>query len=282
MQRFWTKPDRTQQQVKLAVTEAMRGGFTVHLTQVRQNRAYLQSRRVDVPWNNKELDLKWEHFVSKLQPGQKETWILQIQSPKASTQKPDKKLAELVATLYDESLDAFVPHNWPHQFSIFRQDYSTLQSQFANQVQAFESILGSWEQPYEAVVITCQGHPLARRKKLTLEDISRYPLILPPRNLSTWGLVDSTFKKHGLAYQVAMEVGGWEVIKKYVELGLGISIIMSIGITGEEKLAVIPAGEFFPNRTYGVVQRKGRIFTPQAKRFVSMVLNPALTENAPA
>src|SRR6185503_15618294 len=74
---------------------------------------------------------------------------------------------------------------------------------------------------YEAVVITCLKHPLARQKKLTLEDISRYPLILPPRNLSTWGMVDSTFKKHGLPYQVAMEVGGWEVIKKYVELGLG-------------------------------------------------------------
>jgi len=72
-----------------------------------------------------------------------------------------------------------------------------------------------------------------------------------------------------------MEVGGWEVIKKYVELGLGISIIMSIGITGEERLEVIPAGEFFPDRTYGVVLRKGRILTPQAKRFVSMLLNPA-------
>jgi hypothetical protein len=45
-------------------------------------------------------------------------------------------------------------------------------------------------------------------------------------------MVDSTFKKHGLAYQVAMEVGGWDVIKKYVELGLGITIIISIGITG--------------------------------------------------
>ena len=127
---------------------------------------------------------------------------------------------------------------------------------------------------YEAVVITCLGHPLAHQKKLTLEDISRYPLILPPRNLSTWSLVDSTFKKHGLAYQVAMEVGGWEVIKKYVELGLGISIIMSIGITGEEKLEVIPAGEFFADREYGVVLRKGRILTPQAKRFVSMLLTP--------
>src|SRR5882724_72065 len=125
---------------------------------------------------------------------------------------------------------------------------------------------------YEAVVITCLGHPLAHQKTLTLNEISRYPLILPPRNLSTWGLVDSTFKSHGLTYQVAMEVGGWEVIKKYVELGLGISIIISIGITGDERLEVIPAGEFFPKRTYGVVLRKGRILTPQAKKFVDLLL----------
>jgi DNA-binding transcriptional LysR family regulator len=125
---------------------------------------------------------------------------------------------------------------------------------------------------YEPVVITCLGHPLVKQK-LTLEEISRYPLILPPRNLSTWPMVDGTFKKHGLSYTVAMEVGGWEAIKKYVELGLGISIIIRIGITGQEKLEVIPAGEFFPNRTYGVVLRKGRILTPQAKRFVNLMLS---------
>lgn len=126
---------------------------------------------------------------------------------------------------------------------------------------------------YVPVVITCLGHPLVYKEKLTLEYISRYPLILPPRNLSTWGMVDSTFKKHGLNYQVAMEVGGWEVIKKYVELGLGISIIISIGITGDEKLEVIPAGEFFPKRTYGVVLRKGKVLTPQAKKFVDLLLS---------
>jgi DNA-binding transcriptional LysR family regulator len=125
---------------------------------------------------------------------------------------------------------------------------------------------------YVPVVITALEHPLIYKDKLTLEEISRYPLILPPRNLSTWPMVDSTFKKHGLSYQVAMEVGGWEVIKKYVELGLGISIIISIGITGEERLEVIPAGEFFPRRTYGLVLRKGKILTPQAKRFVDLLL----------
>jgi DNA-binding transcriptional LysR family regulator len=128
---------------------------------------------------------------------------------------------------------------------------------------------------YDPVVITCLGHPLARQKRLKLADISRYPLILPPRSLSTWPMVDGTFKQHGLSYEVAMEVGGWEVIKKYVELGLGISIIISIGITGEEKLEVIPAGEFFPRRTYGVVLRKGKILSPQARRFVNLLLSGA-------
>ena len=160
LQRFWTTPGQTQQQVKLAITEAMRGGFTVHLTQVRENRAYLQSRRVEVPWSNKELQLKWEHFVSKLQPGQKETWSLQIQGPKASAANLEKSVAELVATLYDESLDAFVPHNWPGQFNIFRQDYSTLQSQqFANQLQTFQVAFGRWEQPYRGVAITYRAFP---------------------------------------------------------------------------------------------------------------------------
>ena len=129
---------------------------------------------------------------------------------------------------------------------------------------------------YEPVIITCLGHPLAS-KKLSLKEISRYPLILPPRGLSTWNLVDGTFKKHGLAYQVAMEVGGWEAIKKYVELGLGISLIISIGITGQERLEILPAGEFFPRRTYGVVLRKGRILTPQAKKFVRLLLSASET-----
>lgn len=125
---------------------------------------------------------------------------------------------------------------------------------------------------YDPVVITCRGHPLAQTKNLSLQEISRYPLILPPRNLSTWPMVDSTFKKYGLTYQIAMEVGGWEGIKKYVELGLGISIIISIGINGRENLEVIPAGRFFPKRTYGVVLRKGKILTPQARQFVSQLL----------
>ncbi len=161
VQKYWTRPGQTQQQIKVAVTEAMRGGFFVHVTYVRENRAYLESRRVEVPWKNKELDVKWEHFVSKLQPSQKETWSAVITRNANSTNgvAPEKAVAEMVATLYDESLDAFAPLNWPQQFSVFREDYSSLQSQFANMDESFRVVMETWHPGYESVEITHREFP---------------------------------------------------------------------------------------------------------------------------
>ena len=181
LQRYWTSPGRTQQQIKLAITEAMRGGFTLHVTQVRENRGYLTSRQISVPWKNKELELKWEHFVSKLMPGQKETWSLVIkksvgddvrsltsetgngkptsQSLLTSSPTSERAAAELVATLYDESLDAFAPQNWPGGFGVFRQDYSTAQPQFGNMGRGFQHVFGNWNQSFEAVSIIYRHFP---------------------------------------------------------------------------------------------------------------------------
>ena len=124
---------------------------------------------------------------------------------------------------------------------------------------------------YDPLVITKKGHPLATKKRITLKDISQYPLILPPRHLSTWRQVEFVFAEAGIAYEVRLEVGGWEVIKKYVELGLGISIVMSICITGDENLEVLPVKKYFPQRTYGVVMRKGRLLSPQARGFIEIM-----------
>jgi len=64
-------------------------------------------------------------------------------------------------------------------------------------------------------------------------------------------------------------MGGWEVIKRYVELGLGISIVMSVCLTGRERLEVIPVNKYFPKRVYGIVQLKGRPLSPQARDFIT-------------
>lgn len=124
---------------------------------------------------------------------------------------------------------------------------------------------------YDTVLITPQDHPLAGRENIRLEEISPYGLILPPRHLSTWGTVKTVFSQHNVAFQVSLEAGGWEVIKKYVEQGLGISIVSDVCLTPDDKVARIPLGHYFPGRSYGTVVRKGKFLSPQARRFIEMM-----------
>lgn len=123
---------------------------------------------------------------------------------------------------------------------------------------------------YDPALIVPLDHPLADREEVTLEEISPHGLILPPRHLSTWRIVDLVFSQNNLSYRVDLEAGGWEVIKKYVELGMGISIVTDVCLTGEERLVRIPLNRYFPTRSYGIVLRQGKFLSPQAKRFIEM------------
>jgi len=121
---------------------------------------------------------------------------------------------------------------------------------------------------FEPALIMSKDHPLANNKNVTLQDISPYGLVLPPRHLSTWSLIDLVFEQHGVPYNVVLEVGGWEVIKRYVEMGTGISIVTSICLREAENLVVKPMDKYFPTRSYGVVYRRGKFLSPQAKQFL--------------
>ncbi len=124
---------------------------------------------------------------------------------------------------------------------------------------------------YSPELIVPIGHPLAEKHTVSLKDIAPFGLILPPPSLTTWRMVDLVFRQHELKAKIALEAGGWEVIKKYVELDMGISIVTAVCLTGDEKLVKIPLDEYFPKRTYGIVLRRGKYLSPQAKRFIDMM-----------
>ena len=123
---------------------------------------------------------------------------------------------------------------------------------------------------YPTVLIAPFGHPLTALEEVTLADIAPYGLILPPRHLSTWRIVDIVFQQHKVEFKVNIEAGGWEVIKRYVARGLGVSIVSSICMTEEDRLTSIPLDTYFPSRTYGVVLRRGKFLSPAARRFLDM------------
>jgi LysR family transcriptional regulator, low CO2-responsive transcriptional regulator len=132
---------------------------------------------------------------------------------------------------------------------------------------------------YDPMLITPPDHPLARKENLTLQDLSPYGLILPPQRLSTYRLVDLVFQQNQVPYQVAIEVGGWEVIKEYVAMGLGISIVTGICISEADRarLAVRNMRQYFPQRSYGVVMRKGKFLSAEARAFIDLIRPGLLT-----
>ncbi|MBK9524103.1 MAG: hypothetical protein IPO39_04985 [Bacteroidetes bacterium] len=108
----WLELNRSQQLISIPVKEEYRGNFSVYFTFIRRGRSFTHSAVLNVPWDNKELSYKYESFRSKLTPGQKEEWRIRI-----TGKQGDKVSAEMLASMYDASLDAFAPHNW--NFSIY-------------------------------------------------------------------------------------------------------------------------------------------------------------------
>lgn len=126
----WLVLKNEQKMIEILINESHRGNFSVHFTQVSLNRPFINFAMVNVPFTNKELDISFASFRNKLLPGEDEEWKIIVKGKKG-----DKVAAEMVATLYDASLDAFKPHGW--SFSLYPGNYTQL---YWNQGQSFTHI----------------------------------------------------------------------------------------------------------------------------------------------
>ena len=99
------------------VEEQDKGNFFLNIICVKENRYIANSSTIAVPWSDKNLVIETSTFRDKLRPGDDETW-----SFKLSGEKKDKVAAEVVAAMYDASLDAFKANSyglnlWPQNYS---------------------------------------------------------------------------------------------------------------------------------------------------------------------
>lgn len=114
------KLTKEQTKIDFKMTEASRGNFTIHFTTVKNSRSFSQSITIIVPYTNKQLDLSFSTFRDKLLPGEAEEWIMTIKNKLG-----EKEQAELLATLYDASLDAlYTPNSF--YFDIYKTNYGRL------------------------------------------------------------------------------------------------------------------------------------------------------------
>ena len=83
-------------------------GLLLTYAWVKEGRCYTHSTTIQRPMPDKKLKLEWATFRDRLTPGQKEEWTLTI---KDADGQPVS--ANLMATLYDQSLDQLYKHKWP-------------------------------------------------------------------------------------------------------------------------------------------------------------------------
>lgn len=92
-------------------------GITLSYAWVKDGVMYSYTANIARPLPDKHLNVTWATFRDRLTPGQKEEWTLKVAKPDGTPAK-----AQLLATMYDKSLDKFYPHSW----SFYDAMYSNL------------------------------------------------------------------------------------------------------------------------------------------------------------
>ena len=93
--------------IKIPVLPSDLGGFAIHYSYAAFNSFSSGTLNISVPYPPTDLQIETETFRDKIQPGSEETWRFKISGPQG-----EKVTAEVLASMYDASLDQFKSHDW--------------------------------------------------------------------------------------------------------------------------------------------------------------------------
>ena len=147
------------------VREEDRGGLGFVVWMVRDHQFLSQQLALSVPWDDKQLQLEFATFRDKLRPGQRESWRIKVKGPDGAT--VGRGVAELLAYMYDCSLDLFAPHNPPSPLSLFPYRGSAAWSR---------ATLGNAPTQWMVNDYYLPGHPSAKLTETSLKFYDSYAI----------------------------------------------------------------------------------------------------------
>lgn len=128
-------------------------------------------------------------------------------------------------------------------------------------------------------VVLPHGHPLLQRTQpITLQDLAQYPIITYEQGYTGRAHIDEAFEREGIAPDVVLTAMDADVIKTYVELGMGVGIVASVAIDPERDrlLQAVDAGHLFQVNVTRLGLRRGAWLRAYAYSFIESFV-PTLT-----
>ncbi len=119
------------------------------------------------------------------------------------------------------------------------------------------------------VVAVAAGHPLAAVRRATWQRLAAESWVLPPAGSEVREEVGRRIAAEGRALHLAVETGGWELVKRYVALGLGLSVVPELVLTRADRrrIAVVPVAPALPPERYALWMPRDSAARPAARAF---------------
>ncbi|MRT13843.1 HTH-type transcriptional regulator Cbl [Enterobacteriaceae bacterium RIT711] len=121
-----------------------------------------------------------------------------------------------------------------------------------------------------------RGHPLIHANPLTLDDISHWPIITYRQGITGRARIDEAFSRRGLTPDIVLSAQDSDVVKTYVELGLGIGLVAFQASSEEGELVRLDTRHLFDTNTVWLGLKRGQLQRNYVWRFIELC-NPELS-----
>ena len=121
-------------------------------------------------------------------------------------------------------------------------------------------------------VVVPARHPLARAGRLALEELAKYPIVTYDSAFAGRSHIDAAFAARNLAPDIVLSAIDADVIKTYVELGMGVGIVASMAFDAKRDrgLRALDAGHLFRSNTTRVAVRRRTVLRGFAYAFIEL------------
>ena len=122
----------------------------------------------------------------------------------------------------------------------------------------------------KSVLITPENHPLAGQVDFDLQEAARFPAVAPSTDQYVRHVGETHLRQYGIVPNIVVEVDGWATIKRYVEAGLGISIVPEVCLEERDRVWKVPFDRIAPSRRYALVRRRDDLLPLAARHFIQV------------
>lgn len=131
-------------------------------------------------------------------------------------------------------------------------------------------------------------HPLSKARKVSVEQIAKYPMILREAGSGIRHCLEKSLENKGKALsdlRIAMELGSNEAIKEAVLQGVGIAVLSTYAIQKvikSNQLLALEISDLHCDREMFIVQDKRRVMPLPARLFVSFLKSHPILVDSPS